>query len=558
MMMKILKIGLLESTDISEVRMKVSDISEQFKLDLRTKTLMSAVISDISRFFMEYQGDGFAEINYDNIDKFPYLIFKLMSIEASKQMFHKISAERNTHIKEYRILYKSFQFFETADIQFENDKLVIVLKKNINQGHFSRENVPKIIEKIRHIKYEDPLARELKMKNRDLKEALEEITAQNNELNETNKGIIALYKELNDKNTRLKEVNMSKKKFISSVTHELRTPINSIKSLATLLLMDQKNLNPEQKKQVNLINTSAGNMIELINDLLDLSKVDFGKVEIHKVDFTIEDIFDDLRGIFHSLYQEKNNELVFNNELGNRILYNDKQKISQILRNFISNSMKFTSNGRVSINVKNSDERIIFEVEDNGIGISKSKQQQIFEDFNQIKNDYQIEYKGSGLGLAICRQYIDLLSGTLFLESEEGNGTKIGFKIKKERQVTNQDVKILCIDDDVTFQYIFKKNMDKLGYKISFAKNGKEGLEKTFNQNPDIIFLDINMPIMNGFEVIKMLEKERRTPMIVVITSQNLNAYEAHFFSDRGIDVVFKNEISAPVLERSIKQCLEK
>jgi signal transduction histidine kinase len=245
------------------------------------------------------------------------------------------------------------------------------------------------------------------------------------ELEETNRGVLALYAELDVQADQLREATELKSRFLAYMSHEFRTPINSIRSI-TRLLLDRVDgpLTEEQEKQVAFIQQNATEFAEMVDDLLDLAKVEAGRVEISPAWFEMVDLFSALRGMFKPVLTNPDVHLVFEEPENVPKLYTDDRKLSQILRNFVSNALKFTPRGEVRVAAKfEGDSRVTFSVSDTGIGISPEFHQSIFEDFSQVQSALQKRLRGTGLGLSLSKKLAQLLGGSVKLESEPGKGS---------------------------------------------------------------------------------------------------------------------------------------
>jgi signal transduction histidine kinase len=260
----------------------------------------------------------------------------------------------------------------------------------------------------------------------ELRERQEDLLALTRELEDTNRGIVALYAEIEDKAERLRKADEMKSRFLSNTSHELRTPLSSIRALAKLLLdrMDG-DLTQEQERQVKFIESAAYDLSELVNDLLDLAKIESGKVEVLLAPVAVDNLFRALKGMLRPLVDEARVELVFETADFIEPFDSDEGKISQVLRNFISNALKFTERGSVRIGAAWDREldTITFTVTDTGIGISPDNLQLIFEEFSQIEHPLQRRSKGTGLGLPLCRKLAELLGGRVEVASQAGAGS---------------------------------------------------------------------------------------------------------------------------------------
>jgi signal transduction histidine kinase len=253
-----------------------------------------------------------------------------------------------------------------------------------------------------------------------------DIEALRTELEETNKGVVALYAELDDKAAQLRDANELKSRFLSYMSHEFRTPLTSMTSIVNILLSRLDGpLTAEQTKQVEFLRTSTRELTEMVNDLLDLAKVEAGRITISPEWFEMVDLFAALRGMFKPIVATGTVSLYFDEPEDEIKLYTDDKKLSQILRNFISNALKFTTAGEVRVTAKLvGDDQVEFAVTDTGIGIAAEHIPNLFADFVQLDVRLQKRLRGTGLGLALARKFAQLLGGTVAVESELGKGSR--------------------------------------------------------------------------------------------------------------------------------------
>jgi CheY-like chemotaxis protein len=341
------------------------------------------------------------------------------------------------------------------------------------------------------------------------------------------------------------------------MSHEFRTPLNSVLALSRLLLdRIDGNLTPEQERQVGYIRRSAESLLELVNDLLDLAKVEAGKVDIRPGIFTVEDLFSGLRGALRPLLTGSAVELMF--DIPDKVpnLFTDEAKVTQILRNLISNALKFTEQGEVRVTATFDADirRLKIAVRDTGIGIAVGDQGRIFEEFSQVDTKIQKRVKGTGLGLPLSRSLAELLGGELTVESVLGQGSIFTLSIPPERgdparaQRAGDDARklVLLIDDDETFRYVMRQIISsEPRYEFIEAVDGDIGLKAAREQKPDVIILDLQMPTMDGFSVLQELNADSRTSVtpVIVSTSMNINA-ELKARLPAGTRVISKNTIS--------------
>ncbi|WP_036116032.1 MULTISPECIES: sensor histidine kinase [Luteibacter] len=260
-------------------------------------------------------------------------------------------------------------------------------------------------------------------------EEIERLRAENDalraELEETNQGVLALYAELDSQAEQLRQASELKSRFLSYMSHEFRTPLGSILSM-TRLLDDELDgpLTDEQHKQLGFVSGAARELSDMVDDLLDLAKIEAGRITISPAWFELMDLFTALRGMFRPIVDATDADLIFDAPEGMPKLYTDDKKLAQILRNFVSNALKFTPRGEVRVTAKMEQGNFVrFAVSDTGIGIPEDLQGILFEDFTQIDSPLQKRVRGSGLGLSLCRQFAHLLGGEVGLESTPGVGS---------------------------------------------------------------------------------------------------------------------------------------
>lgn len=265
--------------------------------------------------------------------------------------------------------------------------------------------------------------------------ALAQIDALQTELDETNRGVLALYAELDTQAQQLRQATELKSRFLAYMSHEFRTPIASVRSL-TRLLLDRVDgpLTPEQEKQITFIRHTAEEFADMVNDLLDLAKVEAGRIDVSPAWFELVDLFAALRGMFKPLLVNPDVQLIFEEPQGVPQLFTDDAKLSQILRNFISNALKFTTHGEVRVSATvgpdgHGGEEITFSVSDSGIGIAREFHDAIFQDFTQIGSPVQKRLRGTGLGLSLSKRLAELLGGRLALRSEPGVGSMFSVSV---------------------------------------------------------------------------------------------------------------------------------
>ena len=368
-----------------------------------------------------------------------------------------------------------------------------------------------------------------------------------------------------------------KQEFLANMSHEIRTPMNAIIGFTSLL--EKSNLTTEQSDYLSAIKTSGENLLVIINDILDFSKIDAGKMSIENTQFDIDVTINNILNQFSPKIREKN--LVLNTSLNfkrNLNVIGDQVRLHQVVSNLISNAIKFTERGgiNVSVNIKNETPKYhVFEfiISDTGIGIPPDKVDTIFESFTQASPETTRKYGGTGLGLAIVKKLLELQNGSISLKSHLKVGTTFTFNIpyqktiarelinKKENQILSENLKglkVLLAEDNLLNQKLVVKLLEDSNCLVDIAENGIEAIEKIKKHNYSLIFMDIQMPEMDGLQATKIIRNELKisTPII---------ALTAHTFKDEedkcieaGMDGFLSKPFTAANLHKVILDNIDK
>jgi len=368
----------------------------------------------------------------------------------------------------------------------------------------------------------DVTVAEVMHQNKELLDTLAESKARQDdliqltrELEDTNRGVVALYAELDEKAEHLRRADEMKSRFLSNMSHEFRTPLSSIRALSKILLdrIDGE-LTVEQEKQVLFILQGALGLTDLVNDLLDIAKIEAGKIDIRPHTFSVSEMFSALRGMLRPLLISESLDLIFKEPDVPLEMFTDEAKLSQILRNFISNALKFTEAGEITVSVALIEDKglLKFSITDTGLGIDKKDQKVIFEEFSQLENSMQQKVKGTGLGLPLCKNLATLLNGSVAVESTPGIGStfsvtlpqhysapqqhysgpkKDGTKLDSNLSDNDERSPILIVEDSPPTQLLYQKFFADTEFRVVFANTVRQAKDLWPSVKPNAVILDI-------------------------------------------------------------------
>ena len=438
-----------------------------------------------------------------------------------------------------------------------------------------------------HVKSNYALAYECECVKKDGKTFMVEVIGKNLMINNENvrmstlRDITELKKAeeiLKDSVAKSIQAARAKSEFLANMSHEVRTPLNGIMGMASLL--KETPLTPEQTKYVEVLKNSADNLLVIVNDVLDFSKIEANKMSLEKIDFKIKSLIEDVCHILAPIALKK--ELTFQAELHPQlpeVVSGDPTRLRQILMNLVNNALKFTLKGSVVIKVSPvSDNKIKFEVKDSGIGIPKESLKEIFVPFSQVDTSTTRQFGGTGLGLSICRQLVELMDGQLEVESEINKGSTFFFTIELNKvsssqlieprpksgasveeltaKLINEKLKILLVDDNEENRFLILTYLKKFPFTIDIAENGEVALEKMKSSSYDVVLMDIQMPIMDGLEATKLYRTWEKTQRQ---TSTSIVALSAHALADemkKSLDAGCDRHITKPIKKITLFETL--
>ena len=373
--------------------------------------------------------------------------------------------------------------------------------------------------------------------------------------------------------------NQAKNKFLANMSHEIRTPMNAIVNFCDLLTRTV--LSKKQKEYLGIIRSSSGSLLEIINDLLDVSKIEAGKLDFEKSSISIREVVEEVSNIFRHLIKEK--KIKYNVEFAPDVplrVITDPLRLKQVLINLVSNAFKFTEKGRISVSVKcrsitQNRAELLFRVEDTGIGISPAIQDQLFDAFIQADSSITRKYGGTGLGLTISKKIIEMMGGNIWVESTPKAGSSFFFSVKfkiasnednRKRLVHPQlknrsvlidsvlpgeynDVRILLVEDNPVNQLVATEVLNISGFFVDKAINGIEAVKAVKRNTYDVILMDIQMPQMDGLQATRIIRKKLNMHDLPIIA---MTAHAMQGDRDKCFDAGMNGYIAKPIDRREL------
>jgi signal transduction histidine kinase/CheY-like chemotaxis protein len=550
MSLPILSADIRQEHDTVNARQRARQIARLLGFDPQDQTRIATAVSEIARNAYNYAGGGRIEFLVEGITRPQLFVVKVVdrgpgiaNLAAILEGTYESKTGMGLGIIGAKRLVDRFQIDSAPGVG-----TTVVLTRLIPRRAplINEVEMARIAASLAAERPQNPL-QELQFQNHELLGALEEVRARqqelarvNRELEDTNRGVVALYAELDEKADHLRRADELKSKFLSNMSHEFRSPLNSILALSGLL-KDRSDgpLSIEQEQQVDYIRKAAQDLLELVNDLLDLAKVEAGKLEARPIEFEISNLFAALRGMLRPLLLNQSVDLVFEDAAHLPPLFTDEGKVSQILRNFISNALKFTEKGEVRVKAELvGDYEVALSVSDTGIGIAPSDLGLIFQDFVQLDHPIQRRVKGTGLGLPLSKKLAVFLGGSVEVQSEPGLGSTFSVRIPREYRnpsrpqpaeipVPLPDAKdnvVLVVEDNPETMMAYKSYLRGSGFQLVAATTTREAERLLDRIEPRAIVLDIVLRGEDTWAFMASLKRDPRTkniPVVIVSTIED-------------------------------------
>lgn len=578
MSLPIATIEIRHEHDVVLARQRARQIGELLGLDRQDQVRLATAVSEIARNAYQYAGGGKVEISLQ--DGQPQALMARISdrgrgIAALNEIMDGGYVSR-TGMGVGLIGAK--RLMDDFRVESGPEGTTVTLLKQLGSGAppVKKSDLGKIAQQLAQFRGEDPFV-EIQRQNQDLLAAMaqlqrqkEELAQLNRELEDTNRGVVALYAELDQRADFLRRVSESKTRFLSNITHEFRTPLNSIISLSRMLSDKlDGDLTPEQEKQVGFIRKAASELSGLVNDLLDLAKVESGKVAVKRERFELAAVFNSLRGTLRPLLAQNSQvNLVIEEPENVPSLCSDETKVAQILRNFISNALKFTERGEVRVSARRDGEwHVVIAVADTGIGIAPEDRERIFEEFEQVEGPQQLRHKGTGLGLPLAKSLAELLGGTVLLDSQLGLGSTFSLRLPISA-AGGEDCfpkpellgrMALIVDDDEAERYVMRSHLDGMFADFQEAAGGAHALRIARDHQPDLVVLDLGLPDMDGAEVLRRMSEDPglRDIRVMINTARTLGAEERRSLERLAGAILFKPNVDPAAVREAAAKTME-
>lgn len=547
----LLTLRIRHDQDVVAARQRAGDLSNLLGFDAGEQTRIATAVSEIVRNAVRYAASGETVFAVDRESKPQALVITVTDrgpgiphLDRVLSGRYKSSTGMGLGIAGARRLMDDFDIESTA----RGTRVTLRKALSPRAQPVTEARIESIVRAVRS-RQPSGIAEEFQRQNQELLRALDELQTRqeelvrlNRELEDTNRGVVALYAELDEKADHLRRADELKSRFLSNMTHEFRTPVNSILGLCNLIAEDRQREGDETEQEVIYIRKAAEQLSELVNDLLDLAKVEAGKTTVRPGPMDVTKLFGALRGMLRPLLLNQSVSLVFDAPEQLPTITTDEAKLSQILRNLISNALKFTERGEVRVAAALADggEAIAFSVADTGIGIAPADQERIFEEFTQVEHRLQRGVRGTGLGLPLSKRLAELLGGTLRLDSEPGAGST--FTVTLPLHYTADEAEpevawtpdpdkrpVLVVEDKPDEQLIYEKLLKATRFQIYPAVSVEQAERALTIMRPALVILDIRLRGVESWDFLLRLRRDPGTQDVPVIVITSLDERDRAF-----------------------------
>ncbi|HEY2322125.1 MAG TPA: ATP-binding protein [Thermoanaerobaculia bacterium] len=528
--------------DVVLARQRARQVADALSFDSQDQIRIATAVSEIARNAYSYAGGGIIDFRIDGTTA-PQLLQIIVRDRGSgiRNLDEILSGKYHSKTGMGLGIVGARRLLDRVDIESSPKGTTIALKKLLppRSATYTGPQLQAMVEMLMRDRRRTPME-EVRQQNLelvsslgDLRKRQDDLEIVNRELEDTNRGVLALYAELDEKAEHLRRADEMKTKFLSNMTHEFRTPLNSILALSKLLLDEMDGpLTEEQQKQVTFVRKAAADLSELVNDLLDIAKIEAGKITVRPKEFHVSDLFSALRGMLRPLLINSSLALSFDDATELPPMYTDEAKVSQVLRNFISNALKFTEEGEIRVSARHDPliDSVEFAVSDTGIGIAPEDRELIFREFTQVENRLQHRVRGTGLGLPLTKKLVDLLGGKVTLESEFGAGSTFRASFPRvyapptapmaalAESPDDPRIPVLFVEDNVETLMVYEKFLEGTPFRAMPARNLREA-RHGLTLRPKVVVLDVLLIGDDTWTLLAELKNDlatRNTPIVVI------------------------------------------
>jgi signal transduction histidine kinase/response regulator RpfG family c-di-GMP phosphodiesterase len=546
---RLLTVRIRHEHDIVGARRRARQIAEALGFDVPEQTRIATSVSELARNAFRYASGGAVEYGIEGSLAPQVLTIRVFdqgpgisNLDAVLSGQYRSSTGMGVGLVGARRLMDAF------DIRTGRDGTTVTIKKILPRraALVTGAQMDRLAQRLLAEPPAGPIE-EVQQQNQELLRTLDELQARqeelervNRELEDTNRGVVALYAELEERADHLRRADDLKTRFLSNMTHEFRTPVNSILAL-TGLLAERLGAAPDHKDELFYIRKSAQQLSDLIDDLLDIAKVEAGKIEVRPAPFEVAALFGALRGMLRPLLLNQSLALIFDEPVDIPPLFSDETKLSQILRNFISNALKYTERGEVRVAARLTSQRdgVEFSVADTGIGIPEQDVGRVFDEFVQIENPLQRRVKGTGLGLPLSRRLAELLGGSVGVKSTLGVGStfsvtvpivlRAGQDAAAITQIQPGQVPVLVIEDSDEDLMLFERALAHTRFQMVPARSVAAATTALEVLRPSAIVLDLRLQGHESWDLLTRLKRDERTSSIPIVIASSIDDQQKGF-----------------------------